>query len=243
MAKKAGLAQKLFQGIYDISGDVGSIGTWSTPVNTYEVTGIDKSATERIQGLVTGNVTYNSFFNDATGAIFDASKVPDTDTLLTWAIGQTVGDAAGMLHGMHTNYDPSRGADGLITFEINTLASAGNIPVWGVMLTPGLKTDSSAANGATLDQGAQTSAGAEGFLHVTSFTGSNFTATIQDSANGSDWGTLKAFTQVTGTGSERVTVSGTVERYVRVISTGTFNPVSFAVSFRRGAATDRVTYA
>jgi len=33
-----------------------------------------------------------------------------------------------------------------------------------------------------------------------------------------------------------------VERYVRVISAGTFNPVSFAVSFRRGEATDRVTY-
>ena len=242
MAKKAGLAQKLFQGIYDISGDVGSIGTWSTPVNTYDVTGIDKSGVERIQGLVSGNVSYNSYFNDAAGAIFAASKVPTTDTQLTWAIGQTVGDVAGMMHGLNTNFDPSRGADGMITFDIEMLNN-GNIPVWGVMLTPGLKTDTGAANGATLDQSAQTTAGAEAFLHVTSFTGSNFTATIQDSSNGSSWGTLKAFTQVTGTGTERVTVSGTVERYVRVISAGTFNPVSFAVSFRRGAATDRVTYA
>jgi len=242
MAKSSGLSQKLFQGIYDISGDVGSIGTWSTPVNVYEVTGLDKAGVERIQGLVSGNLSYNTYFNDATGAIFAASKVPDTDTIVTWAIGQTVGNVAGMMHGMNVSFDPTRATDGMLTFDINMLGN-GNIPVWGVMLTPGLKTDTGAANGSTLDQGAQTSAGAEGFLHVTSFTGSNFTATIQDSANGSDWGTLKAFTQVTGTGSERVTVSGTVERYVRVISSGTFNPVSFAVSFRRGAATDTVTYA
>lgn len=242
MAKKAGLAQKLFQGKYDISGDVGSISNWSTPVGTFNVTGIDKSANERLQGLVSGSVTYNSFFNDAAGAIFAASKVPATDTIMTWALGQTVGDAAGMIQGMNVNFDPTRAADGMLTFDINMLNN-GNIPVWGVMLTPGLKTDTSAANGATLDQGAQTTAGAEGFFHCTSFTGSNFTATIQDSANGSDWGTLKAFTQVTAEGSERWTVSGTVERYVRVISSGTFNPVSFAVSFRRGAATDTVTYA
>jgi hypothetical protein len=34
-----------------------------------------------------------------------------------------------------------------------------------------------------------------------------------------------------------------VLRYVRVISTGTFNPVTFAVSFRRGEAVDRTAYA
>ena len=39
-----------------------------------------------------------------------------------------------------------------------------------------------------------------------------------------------------------ITVSGTVERYVRVTTTGTFNPVNYAVSFRRGEATDRVSY-
>ena len=241
MAKKSGLAQKLFQGVFDLSGDVSSISNWSTPVGSYEVTGIDKSGVERIQGLVSGTLSYNVFFNDATAAAHLASRVPPSSTLLTWMLGQTVGDVCGMFNGVATNYDPSRGPDGSISFDIETLSNS-TPPVWGVALTPGLKTDTSAANGATLDQGAQTSAGAEAILHVTSFTGSNFTATVQDSANGSDWGTLVAFTQVTGTGSERVTISSTVERYVRVISSGTFNPVSFAVSFRRGDATDRVTY-
>ena len=147
-----------------------------------------------------------------------------------------------MVASVATNYDGTRSADGALSFDIEALNHA-TPPVWGVMLTPGAKTDTGAANGATLDQGAQPTAGAEMILHVTAFTGSNFTATVQDSSNGSSWGTLKAFTQVTDTGSERVTVSGTVERYVRVISAGTFNPVTFAVSFRRGEAVDRTAYA
>ena len=242
MAKSAGLAQKLFHHIYDISGDVGAISSWSTPVSVLDITGIDKSASERLQGLVTGSLSFNAFFNDAAAASHVALRVPSAGAPVTWALGQTVGDVAGMVQGLGTSYDPTRGPDGGLTFDIS-METYTTLPVWGVMLTPGLKTDTGAANGATLDQGAQTTAGAEAILHVTSFTGSNFTATVQDSSNGSSWGTLKAFTQVTDTGSERVTVSGTVERYVRVISTGTFNPVSFAVSFRRGEATDRVTYA
>ena len=241
MAKKAGLAQKLFHGIYDLSGDVGAINNWSTPVGVLDATGIDKSANERLQGLVSGSVSFSAFFNDAAAAEHVALRVPTTGAPVTWAIGQTVGNAAGMTQGIGISYDPTRGPDGGLTFDVG-METYTTLPVWGVMLTPGLKTDTSAANGATLDQSAQTTAGAEAILHVTSFTGTNFTATVQDSSDGSSWGTLKAFTQVTGTGSERVTVSGTVERYVRVISSGTFNPVSFAVSFRRGAATDRVTY-
>ena len=242
MAKQAGLAQKFFQGAFDISGDVSAISSWSTPVAVHEVTGIDASAVERVQGLVGGSVGYNVFFNDVAGAAHLASRVPTAAAPMTWAIGQTVGDAAGMIASVATNYDASRSADGALSFDITAMNNA-TPPVWGVMLTPGAKTDTGAANGATLDQSAATAAGAEMILHVTSFTGTNFTATVQDSANGTSWGTLKAFTQVTDVGSERLTIAGEVLRYVRVISAGTFNPVTFSCSFRRGAATDRTAYA
>ena len=242
MAKSSGLAQKFFVGSSDLSGDIASIDTWSTEVGSLEVTGIDSSGVERLQGLVTGNVSFTSFFNDATGAAHLTFRVPTTGTPVTWALGQSVGSACAMLQAESIGYDPSRANDGALTFDI-PMDTYETLPVWGVMLTAGLDRDTTGASTATLDQGAQTSAGAEAILHVTSFTGSNFTATVEDSANGSSWGTLKAFTQVTDVGTERVTVSGTVERYVRVTTTGTFNPVDFAVSFRRGEATDRVTYA
>lgn len=243
MAKQAGLAQKFYQGAFDLSGDVSAITSCSTPVGVLEVTGIDSSGVERVQGVVGGSISYSVFFNDATGAAHLASRVPTAAAPITWAIGQTVGDAAFMVASVATNYDGSRSADGALSFDIEAMNHS-TPPVWGVMLTPGSKTDTGAANGATLDDlGAASAAGAEMILHVTSFTGTNFTATVQDSANGSDWGTLKAFTQVTDIGSERITIAGEVLRYVRVISSGTFNPVTFSCAFRRGEAVDRTAYA
>jgi hypothetical protein len=245
MAKSNGLGMGLLIGSSDLSGDVGVINNISTPVGALDITGINKSAHERLQGLVDGIVGFNTYFNDATGAAHLALRAPfgtaSASRPLTIYFGADVGDAAFMADTMSLNYDGSREADGMLTFdvELNTLTT---LPTYGVMLTSASDTHTGATNGTTVDQGAQTTAGAEAILHVTSFTGSNFTATVQDSSNGSSWGTLKAFTQVTDIGTERVTVSGTVERYVRVISTGTFNPVTFAVSFRRGTATDRVTY-
>ena len=218
------------------------ISSWSTPVAVLDVTGINASAVSRLQGLVGGSVEYNVFFNDAPGAAHLASRVPTAAAPLTWALGQTVGDVAGMIASVAVSYDGSRSADGGLSFDITALNNA-TPPVWGVMLTPGLRTDTSGSSGTTLDQGAQTTAGAEAILHITSFTGSDITPTVQDSSNGSSWSTLKVFSTHTGVGSERVTVAGTVERYVRVISAGTFNPVSFAVSFRRGTSVDRVIYA
>jgi len=241
MAKKAGLAQKFFAGAYDLSGDISAINNCSTPVGVLDVTSIDMSATDRLQGLVSGNLAFNAFFNDASGAAHAALRVPTAGAPVSWFLGQTVGDPAFMAQIAQFSYDPSRDADGALSFDV-VFDTYSTLPVWGVILTAGLDRDTTGASTATLDQGAQTTAGAEAILHVTSFTGSNFTATVQDSANGSDWGTLVAFTQVTDVGSERVTVSGTVERYVRVTTTGTFNPVDYAVSFRRGEATDRVTY-
>ena len=75
--------------------------------------------------------------------------------------------------------------------------------------------------------------GATGFLHVTQFSGTNATVTIQDSANDSTFGTLVAFTAATGLTSEKVTVAGTVERYVRINLAGTFTTITFVVSFAR----------
>ena len=246
MAKASGLAQSFFVGSADLSGDVGAIGSCSTPVGSYDVTAINKSAHERIQGLRQGTLSFNAFFNDATGAAHLTLRAPFGNTTtaskpVTWGLGPDVADAAFMADAMSLNYDGSRAADGMLTFSVD-LQTEEFLPSWGIMLPRVADTHTDATNVTTVDHGAPTTAGAEALRHVTSFTGSNFTATIQDSSNGSSWGTLKAFTQVTAIGTERVTVSGTVERYVRIATTGTFNPVTFAVSFRRGGAQDIVSY-
>ena len=105
---------------------------------------------------------------------------------------------------------------------------------WGHQLTAGLRTDTEATNGASIDTGASAAFGAQAYLQVTAFTGTSVTVTIQDSADDSSFAAVTglAFTAVSAAPAfERVTtaVGATVRRYIRVVTTGTFNPATFAV--------------
>lgn len=70
----------------------------------------------------------------------------------------------------------------------------------------------------SVDSGASSSAGGSGYLQVTAFSGfSGFVATIQDSADDITYASLVAFSNVTSAPTaERVTVSGTVDRYLSI---------------------------
>lgn len=91
-------------------------------------------------------------------------------------------------------------------------------------------------NGTARDLTASSSNGGVGHLHVTAFSGFTSDAiTIQDSADGStDWQTILTFTTATGVTSERVAITGTVRRYLRVVDdvTGT-GSITRQVSFAR----------
>ncbi len=112
---------------------------------------------------------------------------------------------------------------------------------WGRTLTGGKRTDSAATNGATLDYGAtigQTLFGAQAYLHVFAFTGTDATITIQDSISDFSGVTLLTFTEVSALGgantSERKETASrteTVDRFVRVITTTSagFSNLVFAV--------------
>jgi hypothetical protein len=82
----------------------------------------------------------------------------------------------------------------------------------------------------------QTAWGAQGYLQVTGFTGTSVTVTVQHSADNSTWADLIAFTAVTAApAAQRVAVSNTttVDRYLRVITAGTFSNAVLAVAMAR----------
>lgn len=99
-----------------------------------------------------------------------------------------------------------------------------------------LEAETGDGNDSNFDGSASSAAGAAGHLHVTAFSGfSAVDVAIQHSANGSTgWSDLIAFTQVSGTTSERVEVAGSVNRYVRAewAKTGT-GSITFQVGFSR----------
>lgn len=246
MAKSAALSMKLYLHGYDISGDVGSIGSIRSSVTPIDVTPIDKSAMERIPGMRDGEITFNCFFNNATGETHDfLATLPTTDVLAMVLSGTTAGDPIFCLSAKQVNYDWSRNQDGSMQGTVQLLGAAGVPLEYGVLLTAKV-THASADDETGIDFGSQTTAGAVAFLQHFSAASGTVEYDIEDSSNsttGADgtWANLGAFTDVPTPytpQAQRIEISGTVERWVRASTNGTFTDAIFAMGYRRLRATD-----
>jgi len=240
MAKQNGLGMTWWVGGVDLSGDTQSFGRIAGGVAPLDVTSIDLRAHARIGALHDAGIDAVSFFNPTAGAAHPTlSALPTGNVIVTAGVGTTLGYPAASLLTKQVDYAGTRAQGGEFTFSV---PRQGNLyPLdWGVQLTAGKRTDTAATNGATVDQTtASTSFGWQAYAHVFAVTGTSVTLTLEDSANGTDWTPLTggAFTAVTapGPGSQRLAggTTATVRRYVRVTSSGTFNPGVFAVAFTR----------
>lgn len=239
MTKQTGLGDRLAIGGYELSGDIGSISQIGGGPAALEVTGIDKSAPERIGGLRNGGLQFSAWFNDAAGRAHPVlSALPRTDTIAMYGRGGTLGNAGAACVGLQIGYDPNRANDGALTLGV-TVQSDGYGIEWGEQLTDWSRSDTAATNGASLDGAASSSFGAQFYLQMFTVVGTSCTVKIQDSADNSSWADLSgaAFTAVTaGTVSaQRIAVTGTVRRYLRVATTGTFSSAVFSVLAIRNA--------
>lgn len=144
---------------------------------------------------------------------------------------------AWLIDGVHTMLDSSSSHSGTTDWSLEAQTD-GNTDWRGVVLenntTVTVDTD-----GTAVDNGAATSNGAVAHLHVTAFSG--FTSDdiiIEGSATGAFAGeetTVFTFAQVTGLTSERVVVTGSVPRHLRVADnvTGTGSITRFVAVSRR----------
>ncbi len=239
MSKTSGLGDHLSVAGVDLSGDVGSLSRIAGGLaGTQDVTGISMSAMDRIGLLRDGGIEFAGFFN-ATGAHLTLAALPTVDEIVTYHRGAAVGNAAASIVGKQINYDFTRAADGSLTTQVQALPNGYGLE-WGDQLTPWQRTDTAATNGTSLDGTAASTFGAQAWLHVYAFTGTDVTIKIQDSANDS------SFTDVTGLGFTAVTAApfsqrlatasgATIRRYLRVATTtsGGVTSVTFAVHLTR----------
>jgi len=238
MPKSSGLGDALFLDGFDLSGDVGAVGSIAGGPRPLDVTAIDKSARERLGGLRDGSLEFTSFFDVAALASHAALKtLPTTDRVVSYFRGTLLGGQAASLVGKQLNYDPSRNEDGSLTFKVNARANGFGLD-WGRSLTAGKRTDSAPTNGASVDHTDVTTAfGWQAYLHVFAFAGTSVTVTLQDSADDAAWANLTggAFTAATGQTSQRLEGgrTATVRRYLRAVTSGTFSNAVFAVVFAR----------
>lgn len=134
MAKESGLGWTTCS-VDDASGTARAIKNditnlqFATPRGVQDITGIDKSAFERLLLLADFSITLNGVFNDAANASHDVFKtVPSTSvnrTVTLTVSGQTLANEC-----LFTDYPLSRSDSGELTFSAPGVLSDGNVPTW-----------------------------------------------------------------------------------------------------------------
>lgn len=247
MAKESGLGDQLFIGGRDIGADTSAIGGLTTPRSVYDMTGITKSAFERILGTRDASGEFTGFFNSTVGQTHDILKtLPTADTQLMYLHGTALGNESFVINGKQLNYDFNRPADGSLTVGVH-VDSNGFGGDWTTQLTAGKRSDVTATNGTGVDLGSVTNPASAAFgfiayLQVFSFTGTSVTIKLQESSDnavGDPFADVSggAFTVVSAAPTferiQSVSPTLTVERYLRVVTTGTFSQCTFAVTVAR----------
>lgn len=237
MAKSSGLGMRLYLDGFALSNDIMSIGRLGGGPAVHEFTGIDKEAFERKGGRLDGAIDVAGYFNPDAGRAHEVlSTLPMTDRVVTVAhiaSGETWNEVA-----KQGNYDLTMAADGMLTVAVNAQPNGYGVEC-GKLLTPlGSAVQSGAGSLASVDFGAAAKVfGLQAHLHVLAFTGTSATIKIQESSDdgGADtWADVVggSFAAASAIGAQRIqTARGlTIERYLRVTTTGTFSALEFVVS-------------
>ncbi len=241
MVKQSGLGDNLYVGGYDLSGDTSAVGNIGGGPTALDITGIDKSAFERLGGVRDGRVEFTSFFNDASLRAHPVlSALPTTDVQVMYFRGTTLGGPAAAMVSKQISYDGTRGGDGSFTFGVSAQANAYGLE-WGRALTAGTQNETSAGDGSSVDfTTGSLSFGLQAYLQVFTFTGTSITIVLEESSNdggGDDFAAVTGggFSAASAVGSERIATSAsqTIERYLRLSWSGTFSDATFAVVVNR----------
>lgn len=132
MAKQSGLAWTTLS-VDDSSGtpvviknDITNF-QFATPRAVQDVTGVDKSAMERLLLLADFSITLTGVFNTATSHTVFAT-VPSTSVLRTVSLG--IGGKVLPNECLFTDYALTRATDGALTFSAPGVLADGTVPLW-----------------------------------------------------------------------------------------------------------------
>ena len=102
---------------------------FATPRAVQDVTGVDKSAMERLLLLADFSIDLNGVFNDAASSSHvtfrDVSSTSVNRTVSLAISGQTLANEC-----LFTDYALTRGADGALTWSAPGVLADGAVPTW-----------------------------------------------------------------------------------------------------------------
>lgn len=134
MAKASGLGQTTLS-VDDASGTPqpikNDITNWqlSTPRGVQEITGVDKSAIERLLLLADVSVTYNGVFNAAANQSHDVFKTVSS-TSVNRTCTNTVNGVTLAAEILFTDYQLTRNNTGELTWSVPGSLADGTVPTW-----------------------------------------------------------------------------------------------------------------
>ena len=110
----------------DLSEDTTNL-SFSTPRGIQDVTGIDKSAMERLHLLADFSISLNGVFDDDTSdSVHDVFALLDNPRTVTIVVSaQTLPNEC-----LFSDYALTRAADGSLTFSVPGQLADGTVPLW-----------------------------------------------------------------------------------------------------------------
>lgn len=112
----------------DIRNDITNF-TLATPRGVQDVTGLDKSAMERLLLLADASVTLNGVFNPAADKSHSVLKtVPSTSVMRT--VSTAISSQTLAMEMLFSDYNLTRGNDGAITWTAPGVLADGTVPAW-----------------------------------------------------------------------------------------------------------------
>lgn len=232
-----GKSVKVYVDEFDFSSYFNDVSA-ATTVETAETSTFGSSAKEYIPGLMDGTVSLSGLFEGTadTGTDDYFSTILGGSTkqkVIVAEEGHALGYRAVMLESDATSYEVSGAIADVVQASAEFQSTEG--VEHGVILSSGAAV-SATGNGTSVDNSASSANGGVGYVSVPANTrNGNVTIKIQQSADNSTFTDLITFTVVSSATktSERVEVTGTVARYLRV---------SYTVAGSTGSATPIVAF-
>ncbi|MGW3135893.1 hypothetical protein [Streptomyces sp. NPDC001139] len=134
MAKSTGLGQTALS-IDDASGTAkdirNDITNWqmATPRGVQDVTGVDKSANERLLLLADASLTVNGVHNPATGRQHDVFKTVSS-TSVARTVTNTINGVTLACEMLFSDYQMTRSDSGELTWSAPGALADGTVPTW-----------------------------------------------------------------------------------------------------------------
>ena len=232
MAFIAGKNSGVLFGAFDLTSYFNSF-SFSRDTNAISTTMFGDDNESYIAGIDTSQIDISGLFDGGTDAVDEelanAFSVTTATPLTVFQNGTTAGEPCVLLDSKIQNYTiDSSVSDAVAVSSSFTGDNFGR----GLSLYA-LTNTSATANTTAVDFGSSTTFGGQAFIHITAHSSANIAVKLQSSADNSSFADVTggAFTAITGTGSERIAPTGTINRYVRLVATVTSGSATFQVSF------------